>query len=167
MYNQSKSRMACHHPASGQKKWWDIYNQIRTYSQLFNVIPWYRFEKIVKKSGEDWISENRPPPAEDRNYDFLYRAIGELFELEQKIIHYSFFDDYEPDDRETARKLRISKKLPYWNAAELVAAKNKITIPPIREQNPLIRLIVPKSSPHSVPTLVCALKSAMSFFQQF
>ena len=47
--------------------------------------------------------------AEDRNYDFLYRAIGELSELEQKIIHYSFFDNYEPDDREIARKLRISK----------------------------------------------------------
>ena len=27
------------------------YNSI--YSQLFNVIPRYRFEKIVKKSGED------------------------------------------------------------------------------------------------------------------
>ena len=47
--------------------------------------------------------------AEDRNYDFLYRAIGELSELEQKIIYYLFFDDYEPDDREIARKLRISK----------------------------------------------------------
>ena len=47
--------------------------------------------------------------AEDRNYDFLHRAIGELSELEQQIIHYSFFDDYEPDDREIARKLRISK----------------------------------------------------------
>ena len=47
--------------------------------------------------------------ADDRNYDFLYRAIGELPEIEQKIIHYSFFDDYEPDDREIASKLRISK----------------------------------------------------------
>ena len=47
--------------------------------------------------------------ADDRNYDFLHRAIGELSELEQQIIHYSFFDDYEPDDREIARKLRISK----------------------------------------------------------
>ena len=47
--------------------------------------------------------------AEDRNYDFLHRAIGELSELEQKILHYSFFDDFEPDDREIARKLRISK----------------------------------------------------------
>jgi RNA polymerase sigma factor (sigma-70 family) len=47
--------------------------------------------------------------AEDRNYDFLHRAIGELSELEQNIIHYSFFDNFEPDDREIARKLRISK----------------------------------------------------------
>ena len=47
--------------------------------------------------------------AEDRNYDFLHRAIGELSELEQKILHYTFFDDFEPDDREIARKLRISK----------------------------------------------------------
>ena len=47
--------------------------------------------------------------ADDRNYDFLHRAIGELSELEQKILHYSFFDDFEPDDREIARKLRISK----------------------------------------------------------
>ena len=47
--------------------------------------------------------------ADDRNYDFLHRAIGELSELEQKILHYTFFDDFEPDDREIARKLRISK----------------------------------------------------------
>ena len=47
--------------------------------------------------------------AEDRNYDFLHRAIRELSELEQKILHYTFFDDFEPDDREIARKLRISK----------------------------------------------------------
>ena len=47
--------------------------------------------------------------ADDRNYDFLHQAIGELSELEQKILLYTFFDDFEPDDREIARKLRISK----------------------------------------------------------
>ena len=47
--------------------------------------------------------------ADDRNYDFLHRAIGELSELEQNIIHYSFFDNFEPDNREIARTLRISK----------------------------------------------------------
>ncbi len=29
--------------------------------------------------------------------------------LSRRIIHYSFFDDFEPDDREIARKLRIPK----------------------------------------------------------
>ena len=43
------------------------------------------------------------------DYDYLYRAIGDLSGLEQAIIHYSFFDDFAPKDREIARKLRISK----------------------------------------------------------
>ena len=42
-------------------------------------------------------------------YDSLYRALDELTESEMEIIRYSFFDEFEPDDRQIARKLRISK----------------------------------------------------------
>ena len=69
--------------------------------------------------------------------------------------------------KESTNSLGRPVSLSISGAAELAAAKNKITIPPMREQKSLITLTVPKSSPHSVPTLVCALKSAMSFFQQF
>ena len=67
-------------------------------------VVWNRAEDVDIELGG--ISDSF---ADDRHYDFLHRAIGELSELEQNIIHYSFFDNFEPDDREIARKLRISK----------------------------------------------------------
>ena len=64
--------------------------------------------------------------------------------------------------KESTNSLGRPVSLSISGAAELAAAKNKITIPPMREQKSLITLTVPKSSPHRFPTLVCALKSAIT-----
>ena len=43
------------------------------------------------------------------DYEPLYHALDELSESEMEIIRYSFFDEFEPSDRQIARKLGISK----------------------------------------------------------
>ena len=74
------------------------------YAALKEHLVWDRAEDVdVELVGANDAFFDRP------DYDYLYRAIGALSELEQSIIHYSFFDDFAPEDREIARKLRISK----------------------------------------------------------
>ena len=74
------------------------------YAALKEHLVWDRAEDVdVELVGTNDTFFDRP------DYDYLYRAIGNLSELERAIIHYSFFDDFAPNDREIARKLRISK----------------------------------------------------------
>ena len=84
------------------------------YAVLKEHLVWDRAEDVdVELVGTNDAFFDRP------DYDYLYRAIGDLSELEQEIIHYSFFDDFAPEDREIARKLRISKSC-------LVETKRKV-----------------------------------------
>lgn len=47
------------------------------------------------------------PDYSKEDYDSLRKVMEALTPLEREIVHYSFFDDFEPLDREIARKLRI------------------------------------------------------------
>ncbi len=45
----------------------------------------------------------------DCRYEYLYRAMEDLSQQERDVIHYTFFDDYNPNDRQIAKKMHISK----------------------------------------------------------
>ena len=55
----------------------------------------------------------------DCRYEYLYRAMEDLSQQERDVIHYTFFDDYNPSDRQIAKKMHISK---YY----LVETRNEI-----------------------------------------